>query len=378
MKTAEQKTRSILTAATCGAILLTTATAHAGTWTYSAAPDPRITHSGGGWTLSVAEPADKDLSVTGVITPKAGQRGPSSLPLGDAVTGGYRIVAIIGEGAICKYESLKSITLPASLTTIGQFAFATCTGLTSVTIPPGVTHIRVGAFSECESLKSVTLPASVTTIGTGAFTGCKSLTSITLPASLTDIGGGVFYQCEALASVTIPAGVTSIGEGAFFYCTGLKSVILPTSLTSIGKEAFRNCASLPAITLPASVTAIGDGAFYDCANLKGFTVAEANPAYRGIGGVLFSKDGTRLVLYPAGRGGKYDIPARVTEIGNFAFAGTGLTGVTIPPGVTTIGVGAFSVCARLKSVTLPASVTEIGENAFPEDTRVVRPSAQKK
>ena len=118
----------------------------------------------------------------------------------------------------CKYylcSGLTSITIPNSVTSIGDDALYGCSGLTSVTIPNSVTTIGICAFSGCFGLTSVTIPNSVTSIGTEAFWGCKGLTSVTIPNSVTSIGGSAFRYCSGLTSVTIGSGVTSIGEWAF-------------------------------------------------------------------------------------------------------------------------------------------------------------------
>ena len=90
-------------------------------------------------------------------------------------------------------------------------------------------------------MTSVTIPNSVTSIGEYAFLGCSGLTSVTIPNSVTSIGGAAFYDCSGLTSVTIPNSVTSIGGGAFRGCSGLTSVTIPNSVTSIGDKAFWNC-----------------------------------------------------------------------------------------------------------------------------------------
>ena len=139
--------------------------------------------------------------------------------------------------------------------------------MTSVTIPNSVTSIGNGAFSGCFGLTSVTIPNSVTSIGEYAFSDCSSLTSVTIGNSVTSIGKSAFYKCKGLTSVTIPNSVTSIGERAFYDCTSLTSVTIPNSVTSIGNEAFYNCTSLTSVTIPNSVTSIGNSAFNYCTKL---------------------------------------------------------------------------------------------------------------
>ncbi|MFV0399174.1 MAG: leucine-rich repeat domain-containing protein, partial [Oscillospiraceae bacterium] len=103
-------------------------------------------------------------------------------------------------------------------------------------------------FRGCTSLTAITLPESLTHIGDYTFSGCTSLTAITLPESLTHIGAGAFRGCTSLTAITLPESLTSIGDWAFSGCTSLTAITLPESLTSIGAGAFRGCASLTAIT----------------------------------------------------------------------------------------------------------------------------------
>ena len=93
-------------------------------------------------------------------------------------------------------------------------------------------------------MTSVTIPNSVTSIGEHAFYECSGLTSVTIPNSVTSIGGGAFSYCNGLTSVTIPNSVTSIGSQAFYGCSGLTSVTIPNSVTDIFSEAFAKCSKL--------------------------------------------------------------------------------------------------------------------------------------
>ena len=321
-------------------------------------------------------------------------------------------VPTIPANSFYRYQLLRTITLPDSVTSIGDYAFSGCSSLTSITIPKGVTSIGYWAFECCTSLTSITIPDSVTSIGdsafygctslTGiwvgkcnpnysndengvlynkektrliqcpgglsgtyaipdsvtsirnwAFYGCSSLTSITLPDSVTSIGRCAFYGCSGLTSITLPDSVTSIGDSAFYGCLSLTSITIPNGVTSIGYRAFSGCSSLTSITIPNSVTSIGNSAFYGCNSLTSITIPEG---VTSIGGDAF-RYCTSLT--------SITIPKSVTSIGNRAFMDcTSLTSVTIPDGVTSIGDYAFSGCSSLTSITIPKSVTSIGDKAF--------------
>jgi len=148
--------------------------------------------------------------------------------------------------------SLTTITLPNSITSIGDGAFEYCSGLTTITLPNSVSSIADGAFGGCSGLTTITLPGSVTSIGNEAFGGCSGLTTITLPNSIASIGGATFNGCSGLTTITLPGSVTSIGNEAFYGCSGLTMITLPGSVTSIGVEAFYGCRGLTSITAEAS------------------------------------------------------------------------------------------------------------------------------
>ena len=254
---------------------------------------------------------------------------------------------------------------------------------------------KVPWFNSRSSIKSAIIESGVTTIGESAFYVCVSLTSVTIPDSVTSIGGGAFGSCISLTNVTIPNSVTTIGDYAFSGCFRLTSVTIPDSVTTIGGSAFDDCSSLTSInvdnyneyysssggvlfdknqtilicypagktesnyTAPNSVTTIGDSAFYSCSSLTSVTIGNS---VTSIGdSAFYNCDGLTSVT----------IPDSVTTIGNFAFNScSSLTSVTIPDSVTSIGDAAFSDCDSLTSVTIGSSVTSIGYNAFYNCTRL--------
>ena len=274
-------------------------------------------------------------------------------------------VTTIGDGAFSECFRLTSVTIPNSVINIGDYAFDSCSNLTSVTIPNSVTSIADLTFAYCTSLTNLTIPNSVTSIGGWAFEGCTSLTNVTIPNSVTNVGDSAFWRCTSLTNVTIPNSVTSIGNAAFLGCSSLRSVTIPNSVTSIGDSAFGGCSSLRRVTIPNSVTNIGGGAFGGCSSLTNIAVDVANPAYASLGGVLFNNALSTLIVYPGGLAGNYVIPNSVTNFGDEAFYGcSGLTNVTIPDSVTNVGDGAFYGCSGLTNVTIPNSVTSIGGWAF--------------
>ena len=133
--------------------------------------------------------------------------------------------------------------------------------------------------------------------------------------SVLDDGTVRITDCETSAeTVVIPdtidgKSVTSIGEGAFQDCASLKSITIPDGVTSIYSYAFRYCTSLKSITIPGSATKISYNVFNGCTSLTAINVATENQNYVSVNGVLYNKDKTVLICYPAGKKDKnYKIP----------------------------------------------------------------------
>lgn len=241
----------------------------------------------------------------------SGYHGSVDIPSSVEYDGKIYNVTSIGDHAFYSYGfynpySLRSVTIPSSVTRIGDHAFQYCKLLTSIIIPESVTSIGIYAFYSCESLTSVYIPQNVTTIGSNAFGFCRSLTSVNIPDKVTSIESEIFSYCNSLTSITIPGSVLSIGAQAFRDCTSLDSVNILYGVTNIGNTAFFGCSGLTSITIPNSVTTIETSAFSDC----------------------------------------------------------GLTSIIIPNSVTSIQYSAFRNCRSLSYVSIPGSVTQMGFNAF--------------
>ncbi|MGN0569234.1 MAG: leucine-rich repeat domain-containing protein [Candidatus Fimenecus sp.] len=277
-------------------------------------------------------------------------------------------VTSIGELAFAACPSLKSVAMGGGLKTIGEYAFAWCKALTSVKIPYGVTTIDDSAFDSCTSLESITFPDSVTSIGQNAIWGTAYYNDETnwennvlyvdnhliqakyaisgdyvIKDGVITIAYSAFSNCESLESVTIPESAVTVGKLGFYKCTSLKNITIPDSVTTVDERAFGYCTSLEKAVIGAGVSYIGEGAFRSCKSLKSIEVSDKNSSFTSVDGVLFNKDKTELIQYPAGSPN---------------------TTYTIPDSVTTIGYRAFDFSESLESIVISDSLTYIGENAF--------------
>lgn len=175
-------------------------------------------------------------------------------------------------------SGLTSVTIPDSVTSIGNFTFSSCRGLTSIAIGNRVTSLGEEAFCYCSGLTSITIPDSVISIGNYAFQGCTGLTSVTILDSVTGIGYRAFCNCGGLTSIVVKEGNSKyiakdnclIDKSTATLVLGCKTSVIPTdgSVTSIGDWAFNGCSGLTSVTIGNGVTSIGSYAFEVCSKLK--------------------------------------------------------------------------------------------------------------
>ena len=308
-----------------------------------------------------------------------------------------------------KCSSLKAISLPGDLKSVGDFAFCDCSSLEALNLPSGITSIGNYAFWYCENLTSLTLPSGLISIGDRAFENCYSLTSLEFPSSLTTLGDLVFAGCYGLTNLTLHSGLTDINSNYLFggnsnynnlkdvryiidsdletylqsnhlifyeIKCGIKYYLndqeittleIPSGITSIGDGVFLSSNNLTNLTLSSKITSAGKYAFNNCSNLKDIRyyiyddlatyIQKGHPAFYVNCGIKYYWNNQEITTL--------EIPTSVTSIGNHAFYGcNGLTSVEFPSNLSSIGDWAFSNCSGLTSVDLPSSITKMGECVF--------------
>ena len=274
-------------------------------------------------------PANNETSYSGDI----------EIPSEITINGKTYSVTVIDNKAF-NYSDIISVTIPASVTRLGNYAFGHCYQLSSISFAEGLISIGYDAFSECSNLSSITLPNSLISIEDGAFAHCQKLTSIIIPENVISIScGEIFNDCINLEYIKVDKNNPKydsrddcnaiIETETNTLIAGCKSTIIPESVTKIGKSAFHGCTGLTMIVIPEGVISIEKSAFYRCRNLVSVS-----------------------------------LPESLTKIDESVFSNSGITHILLPKNLTYLGSAVFSQCFELVSLTIPENVTFIGYSLF--------------
>lgn len=299
-------------------------------------------------------------------------------------------VESIDECAFLECENLKAVEMPDSVTSIGSKAFRNCEKLYDIKLSANLVKIDGRAFEDT-GITELEIPEKVQTIGNDAFADCEKLKSVSMSDSVTSIGWYAFSGCNSLSSIKLSENITSIEEGVFEEDAKLYSITIPDKVTEINSEAFRK-SGLKNITIPENVEKIDKGAFYKCSNMASYNVNSKNKFFSSRNGVLYNKERSKIIYYPAARSTKeFTVGKKVRTVGYASFIGakklntvkfkkgvtaikshafekSGIKKVKLPKSVKTIGFRAFYECKKNKSVSIPTSVTQIGNQAFAYNT----------
>ncbi|MGM9978879.1 MAG: leucine-rich repeat protein [Clostridium sp.] len=331
-------------------------------------------------------------------------------------------VEYIGDYAFQSCDNLKKLVLGKSVKTIGNDAFEYCGNIEEITISDNIETIGSYVFYGLEKIKKLIIPLGVTNINE-IFYNFASLEEIVVDSnnknyssdngvlynkdksklikypvskaeesysiltSTKTIENNAFYDCNSLASITIPDNVEYIGEYAFFNCDNLKKLVLGKSVKTIGNDAFEYCRNIEEITISDNIETIGSYAFYGLEKIKKLIVPSSitkineifynfvsleeivvdsnNKNYSSYNGVLYNKDKSKLIKYPASKSGEtYNILNITNEIGDGAFRNAKITSIVIPDNISEIGTYAFYECEELRSVIIGKSIREIKDYTF--------------
>lgn len=297
-------------------------------------------------------------------------------------------IVTIGESAFEGCSKIESVDFPNTLRTVGRLAFKNCSSYVNVNLPEGLTHINAYAF-ENGQFEEINIPDSVTTLSADAFFNCKKLSKLGYPMNWIETANTVddfgtynrtyrspFYGCTALKEVIIDEGVTAIPQNAFrgqngieeinlpesltyispfaFYdCVTLKSLELPGGITQIPEQTFRNCTALETVEFNEGLQTIGSYAFYNC---KALSVFEAPSTLINVNQYAFAECLGLRVLY---------LNDGLQTLAAYAFAGCdGLISIILNDDLTTLSNETFTDCANLTAAEIPNSVTSYGVNCF--------------
>lgn len=362
-----------------------------------------VSIAGGNTTYQIISNAIYNVSGDTLIYYPAGLSGEYTIPegtvnIGDAAFAYTRSTMVqlndglksIGKEGFA-YGRVGSASFPESLEVMGAYVYSNSNRLSSVTFSENgsLTKIADYAFNGTCSLKSIVIPQYIIELGDCSFSGsglteaifeenstlsligmsafsCTQIKEIDIPDSVLVISGCAFSSCWELTSVSFGnnSNCQSILYSAFSYDERLKNIILPDSLKILGENAFYN-SGLTSITIGSGLTELGYGVFASCKNLSEISVSSDNPNYTSYEGVLYNKDKSILLLFPAGRAGEYSLPVTVIRIERYGFSGADkLTTVNLNEGLTEIGEFAFENCKALQIPMFPSTLTEIESYAF--------------
>lgn len=249
-------------------------------------------------------------------------------------------------------KSLTTIHLPSSLQKLsGTGTFSGASALTDITLPEGIAITEGSTFSECTSLESIELPASITTIPSYMFAGCSALERVTAKGTITAIGNSAFKSDTALTEIPDLSQVTSIGDRAFYGCSALETVDLH-SVTTMEYAAFQGCDALSGEIDLSNLEVIPGHAFcYD----PNITSVVTCPTLRSIGDWAFIWAGISTI----------SLPETLNSIGTYTFYKSSLSGtVALPDSLTQLGASAFSGCEKVEAIQIGSGLTDIPKDAF--------------
>ena len=313
--------------------------------------------------------------------------------------------------------SMPEFVIPDNVTTIPEKCFAGCKALSEIKEHKNLKNVAADAFTGTAwenakedgalsfgrvlysykgNLSEIVIPKGVSIVEDYAFLGNENLTKVVFGVDVEEIGLYAFQNCVNLKTVEFDDAMGIVSAGAFKGCSSLTAAdFSETTLAAIGYEAFSGCTSLTEVKLSETLSDIGDYAFADTKiatleffknvnginatafdgvkTLTGISVVDKNKTFKAVDGVLYTKDGKAIVVYPSAKQGAFAIPAEVEAINDKAFKGAAVGAVTLAEGssLNYIGVSAFEDSA-VTAVTIPENVTNINSAAFKNAAKLAK------
>ena len=268
-------------------------------------------------------------------------------------------------------SEVKKVDFKSCITKFTGFTFNGNENLTACTFADDIAIESIpGSFFKGTKIKTIKIPSGVTTVGGNAFSGCSQLTSYTISNdnAITTIGNSCFSNCAELKNAIIPDGLSGINQYTFSECSKLESINIPSGIQSIGQYAFQSCSAMTAVTFEnnSRLETIDKSAFRRCTNIKSLKIPKN---VKTIGDSAFEQiikyEPTQCITSLTSL--TFDSGSVLETIGYDAFRNSsGLTSLSIPNTVKTIGDGAFYMTSSLTSLTFDSgSVLEtLGNISF--------------
>ena len=278
-------------------------------------------------------------------------------------------------------ESLSFVELGNQVSYIPSYTFQGCKGIFELKLPNSLLEIGNHAFSGCEGLVSIELPSNVNRIGDYAFEGCSNLGSITIPEKVTYLGGYAFFNCTSLLEVGFKAVSCKDGSrllGASFNQCPVERFIIGDKVERLPKYICQNL-KITELVIPNSVETIGESCFSGCKNLKSLIIGESvdtisNNVFSGCSALIdvqWNARNARKVISSS------NSPLFSSALTNIVFGDIvdsipdylcysceNLKTVTFSPSIKKIGDYAFSGCKQLVDLNLPDALIKIGRSTF--------------
>ena len=260
-------------------------------------------------------------------------------------------------------ENTGSLTIPDSVTAIGEGAFANLEGLRTIIIPSTVKRIEQNAFRNNKTLETVIMQEKVNSdgtiegveyIGVGAFNSCVNLKKVQFAQdALKGIASEAFMSCSSIEEIEIPKNVTTLNAYTFSGCRNLVEIKLPETLVSINSQVFAYCTSLESITIPENVTNIGLEAFGGCSKLENIVLNTNKYIYQN--GILMTNTEIPQLIFIS------DVKLR------------GIDTFSIPEGIENFGIN-ISSYTNIKTIYIPQSLKQLTASSIPKSVEKIEVS----